>query len=113
MQEKSKNIVLQATSSYSTTLELEHHYMDEDDEKESSLFCVLCHQNLPQEKQSACILDFLPEGAGFYASHHQHHHKPPSCITGKLSCGHRFCVLGILFHMFALGMQCPICRCVS
>jgi len=99
---------------YKTTLELEHHYPCDADEScggghdgdgDADDLCVLCHQPLlSSSTPGSCILDFLPDESDYYS------HKTGCKTTGKLACGHRFCALGILFHMYALGMQCPICR---
>lgn len=94
---------LKGDESYTTTLELEHHYTTSNGDGDEDM-CVLCHQPLLSCTSRTCILDFLPEGSDYYNS------RPECKTTGKLACGHRFCALGILYHMYALGMQCPICR---
>jgi hypothetical protein len=107
MDPSSRSIRLKGNDdSYTTTLQLEQCCSAAEESDDD--MCVLCHQSLTSSSSSTprtCILDFLPEGSDYYPPP-----RPEFKTTGKLECGHRFCALGILYHMYALGMQCPICR---
>ena len=50
-------------------------------------------------------LEYLPPGSCFVQN-------DPSYCIGRLSCGHHFHAVSILYHMAINGMNCPLCRCV-